>query len=274
VRGRHPARPEPDGQHDGGRHGGAAGELAARLIDPLRPRAGTGRGRNRSYLPPMRRPSPALIVAIVALVVACAGSATAAKLITGAQIKDRSIKGRDIGANTVTGRNVARLSGRDIIKNGLDGSDIDENTLDPVPDATHAASADTASELAKARIGHLGFDGAPGSGVVTLYAEGGLTITAECTALGRLAVRAAPVAGIHGWVRLTVTHPGSPAETSLVTDNDFTGSDAVNLVTEGADNAAGALTFVSSTGDFVTLQYLTHETNACVVFGNAVHTAP
>src|SRR3954465_136583 len=98
----------------------------------------------------MRRPSPALIVAIVALVMACAGSATAATLITGRQIRnnsvtgadirDRSLRGKDVGSNTITGRNVAKLSGRDVIPNGLDGSDIDEDTLETVPSATRADS--------------------------------------------------------------------------------------------------------------------------------------
>ena len=222
----------------------------------------------------MRRPSPALIVAIVALVVACAGTATAATLITGAQIKDRSVKGRDIGANTVRGGNVAGLSGRDVIRNGLDGSDIDENTLDTVPDATHAAGADSAGVLAKSRIGRIAFDGAPSSGVLTLYDEGGLLITAECTAQGRLAARATPAAGVRAYVRLTITHPGAPAETTLVTDNDFTGADAVNLVIDGGDNASGTLTFASSTGDIISAQYLAQEANACVLIGNAVRTLP
>ena len=42
------------------------------------------------------RPSPALIVAVIALIVACAGSATAAGLISGKQIKDSSITSKDI----------------------------------------------------------------------------------------------------------------------------------------------------------------------------------
>lgn len=43
-----------------------------------------------------RRPSPAMIVAFVGLFVAGAGTATAAKLITGAQVKDSSLTGADI----------------------------------------------------------------------------------------------------------------------------------------------------------------------------------
>lgn len=45
-----------------------------------------------------RRPSPALIVAIVALVVACAGTAIAANLITSSEIKNGTIKKQDLSA--------------------------------------------------------------------------------------------------------------------------------------------------------------------------------
>lgn len=77
----------------------------------------------------LSRPSPALIVSIVALVVACAGTATAATVLiknssqiatgavntgdvrnsslTGIDIKNKSIKGGDIADRTVTGSKVA-----------------------------------------------------------------------------------------------------------------------------------------------------------------------
>jgi hypothetical protein len=55
-----------------------------------------------------RRISPSLVIATIALVVvASSGSAVAATLITGAQIKDRSITAVDVAANTLTGNEVA-----------------------------------------------------------------------------------------------------------------------------------------------------------------------
>ena len=74
----------------------------------------------------MRRPSPALVLSIIAIVIACAGSAGAAVLVTSKTIKDRSIRGKDVRSNTLTGRTIKGLSGRDVIRDGLDGSDIDE----------------------------------------------------------------------------------------------------------------------------------------------------
>lgn len=61
----------------------------------------------------LRRPSPALVISCIALVAACTGSAVAATMITStkqirngtvlsADIKDRSIRGRDIKNGTIT----------------------------------------------------------------------------------------------------------------------------------------------------------------------------
>lgn len=49
----------------------------------------------------LRRPSPALVISIAALVAACATSAYAATVITSAQIKDGTIQSRDIKANSI-----------------------------------------------------------------------------------------------------------------------------------------------------------------------------
>jgi hypothetical protein len=50
-----------------------------------------------------RRPSPALVVSIIALVVACAGTAVAATLITSSsQIKNGTIRGVDLKKGTIT----------------------------------------------------------------------------------------------------------------------------------------------------------------------------
>jgi hypothetical protein len=47
------------------------------------------------------RPSPALVISIVALVAACAGSAVAATMITSKQIKNGTIQGIDIKSGTI-----------------------------------------------------------------------------------------------------------------------------------------------------------------------------
>ena len=53
-----------------------------------------------------RRPSPALVIAFIALFVAGAGSATAARLISGRSIKDNSVTGGDVRNDTLRSRDV------------------------------------------------------------------------------------------------------------------------------------------------------------------------
>ena len=50
----------------------------------------------------LRRPSPALVISIAALVAACAGSAVAATVITSSQIKNGTIQNADIKAGTIS----------------------------------------------------------------------------------------------------------------------------------------------------------------------------
>jgi hypothetical protein len=64
-----------------------------------------------------RRPSPALVVALVALFVAFSGTATAALVMTGKNIKDGTITGKDVqnrtlGTNKLSKKAVASLIGQ------------------------------------------------------------------------------------------------------------------------------------------------------------------
>ncbi len=73
------------------------------------------------------RPSPAMVVAIIALVVACAGSATAASIViikNSAQVRAGSLSGSDVKARSLTNRTLASgaVDGR-AIKEGAVGTD-------------------------------------------------------------------------------------------------------------------------------------------------------
>ena len=52
------------------------------------------------------RPTPAMVVALVALCSSFASGATAVQLLTGKNIANRSITGKDLKATSVTGRHV------------------------------------------------------------------------------------------------------------------------------------------------------------------------
>jgi hypothetical protein len=79
-----------------------------------------------------RRPSPAMVVACLALIVSLGGTAVAAGLLNGSKIKKHSIPGNRLKSNTLT------------------GAQIKESKLAVVPKATHAVTADSATAALKA----------------------------------------------------------------------------------------------------------------------------
>ena len=75
----------------------------------------------------MRRflPSPAMVVAVVALVVSLSGSAYAAFVITGKNIKNGTVTGKDIRNHS--------LRGSDVRHDSIGGGSIKESSLGAVP---------------------------------------------------------------------------------------------------------------------------------------------
>jgi hypothetical protein len=235
----------------------------------------------------MRRPSPALVIAVIALAGAWGGPAVAQSLIGSAEvknnsltsrdIKNRSLKGRDLKSNTITGRVVKGLSGADIVDDGLDGTDIEEGSLGQVPRAGSAAYADTAGTVNGARVARVNYARLVNAETTTLLDEGGLRIEARCTGAGTLDVHAVPTEAGSGLVRATATRP---AGTSAVADNDFRLGDQITLTPGGSDQASGALTWSSPTGVAITVTYLAQDGLAaargyqCAFAGTAVHATP
>jgi hypothetical protein len=83
-----------------------------------------------------RRPSPALVIACLALFVALGGTVLAATKINGKTIEVKSLPGNRLEVGSVPGNRIAPGS--------LKGSQIKVDTLGEVPTAAHADSADTA----------------------------------------------------------------------------------------------------------------------------------
>jgi hypothetical protein len=84
----------------------------------------------------LRRPSPALLVACLALFVALGGTVLAATKIDGRTIKVKSLPGNRVA--------VASLPGNRLAPKSIKGDQIDITTLGQVPSADHATSAETA----------------------------------------------------------------------------------------------------------------------------------
>lgn len=248
-----------------------------------------------------RRPSPALVIAVLALAGTWGGPAVAASLIGSKEIRDnsvrskdvrdRSLKGADLRSNTITGRVVGNLSGRDIARDSIEGPDIAESTLEEVPsaavagralEADRAASATVADQLAASRVVRLHYQQLASTETTTVFDQAGVRIQARCTGQGVLDVRGVRTGAGVGHVRVTGTHPGSntAASTTLAADNDFREGDAINLLTGGTGDLHGRLTWSSPAGDVISVDFLAQDNLGaargyqCLFAGTALHTLP
>jgi hypothetical protein len=114
-------------------------------------RAGAMRERRALMRSQLRRPSPALVISLIALFVALGGSAWAIT-IGSPQIRNNGIKSIDIGNGQVKSVDIGTGQARsvDLADNGVTGTDINEGTLGPVPSAARATSADHSASADRA----------------------------------------------------------------------------------------------------------------------------
>jgi hypothetical protein len=101
--------------------------------------------------PRLRRPSPALAIAVLALVVALGGSAYAVSQINGSTIKRRSIPGDRVRNNALTGTqiNEARLGRVNEARNATNSKfALRASAADSAANALNAGSARSADTLA------------------------------------------------------------------------------------------------------------------------------
>lgn len=99
----------------------------------------------------LRHPSPALLIALIALFAALGGGVYAigkGKQINGAKIKAKSLPGNRLKPGSVPGNRLApgTLSGTSLAPSSITGKQINEATLGPVPNAVHAEKADSATD--------------------------------------------------------------------------------------------------------------------------------
>ena len=100
----------------------------------------------------LRRPSPALIVASIALFAALTGTVYAAKRIDGRDIKLRSMPGNRLVPGSVSGDRLkaGTITGNRLARGSITGSQVDAATLGQVPSAVHADNADSARDAGTA----------------------------------------------------------------------------------------------------------------------------
>lgn len=194
--------------------------------------------------PPMRRHAP-LVLSIIALVGAWGGPAVAKALLGSKDIRDRSLRGRDVAGNAITSRHVTGLRGRDIVPDSLEGSDIDESTLRRVADARRA---ETVAGVTIERFAYAD----PKGESATFFEADGLTVVGFCNDGVLEATATSTVAD--GLVRNTVTTPGAP--TTVSSDDDWDAGETLDLVAPGLTDVSGTLTVYERGGSVTVVDYL------------------
>lgn len=147
-----------------------------------------------------RRPSPSLVISLLALFVALGGSAYAASKVGSKDIKANAITAGKIKKNAVT---TAKIK-----NDAVTGTKVRESTLGEVPTATRASfalsadRADVAEEAASfSRYFTSGVVRASVGQTVTLASVGPFAIVGECTDEGGIARRAR--------ISISTAQPGS-----------------------------------------------------------------
>ena len=142
----------------------------------------------------LRRPSPALVIACVALFVSLGGVGYAAATgsIDSREIKNNTIRGKDVRNNGLSGRDIAnaslsgadvkngRLLGVDIENESLTGADLDERTLSEVPAARAATFAGSAATLGGVRVVPFSYRSDATAAQPVRASVGGLEVRAGC----------------------------------------------------------------------------------------------
>jgi hypothetical protein len=120
------------------------------------------------------RPSPALIVAVVALVAALGGTAIAANGINGNLIKPKTVGGGKLKQFTAGLLKKQSLGGGKVKPDTLTGFQVNESTLSTVPSANSSNTANSVAGDTRYSV-KLGFGQAQ-----TLATVGPFTLTAQC----------------------------------------------------------------------------------------------
>ena len=232
-----------------------------------------------------RRPSPAMIVALVALFVSLSGVSygVATGFIDSRELKNNEVRSVDVRNNTLRTRDLrnnevrgidlrnSTVRGIDVGLNALGGDDINESSLGKVPTA---ANADTANNAANATaVSTLRIiqrtSVAQGAADATLVTHGPLTLSGECSASmgGNTAAR----------VQVRTTEANSAAGSRDFPWPDLDPGASENLVV--ADDAAAGDPSVASSEVFasapsgrgltgVIAAYADADTDTCVFHGH------
>jgi hypothetical protein len=235
-----------------------------------------------------RLPSPAMVVACLALTVALGGTSYAAiKLprnsVGNAQMRNNAVGVKELQKNAVVATKLSKRSvgpqklqnnavtTRTVKKDQLTGDKIVESTLQKVPSASAADTAANANTVGGYTPRRFSTSVAPNGAAETVLSLNGLVITLSCPG-GAVALRANNASGEAAQLRFdgvddaTAVFEGGSANFVGTTNADLNNS---------VNRGSGAAYYVRANGTGVTALYGWREdalggSSACRVFGQAV----
>jgi hypothetical protein len=210
-----------------------------------------------------RRPTPALVIALLALFISLSGVSygVATGFIDSREIKnneirsldirDNQIRSRDIRNNEVRGIDIrnSTIQSRDLAINAVRGEDVKEDTLAKVPSALLADSATAADAVGGVTMRKIAYSAGTGTDFVEVLNVGGLKLEARCIAGPVLQVRANPEAP-NAEISWVFHNPGSPDPYGF--DLDFDPGDNTPVV-DDLPPGPGLISFAGSDGRVVTV---------------------
>jgi hypothetical protein len=224
---------------------------------------------------PSRLPSPALVIACVALFVSLGGVSygVATGFIDSREIKNNTIRSKDVRNNTLRTFDVrnneirgfdirnSTIQGRDVAFDTITGADVSEASLEKVPSAGTADSATTAGSVGGVGMRRFNYAAVAGSGFVEVLNFGGLRLEARCLVPASLEVRGT----------------AAEANAEVAVSEDLDTAPPATLASLVDDAGAGVIAFSAPSGATVTVQALAVEdaggvlgtTNDCGFFGIA-----
>ncbi len=227
-----------------------------------------------------RRPSPALVIACIALFVSLSGVSygVATGFIDSREIKNNEVRTRDLRNNDIRTRDLrnneirgidirnSTIQGRDIGINQVTGTDVRESTLQKVPSAAAADSATTAtSSGTAANVGGMTvkkfFAKIPGgAGTTEIFRGEGFVLLGSCSAASAILI----INGIAGAPETNVAFEGHGDAGAAVFDFRGRPRPRRQLLPIGAANERSTGTaVVSTTGGVVsTIVYAAQDSPA------------
>ncbi|MDX6584165.1 MAG: hypothetical protein QOI10_3349 [Solirubrobacterales bacterium] len=226
----------------------------------------------------MRRliPSPATTIALIALVVALAGSAYAAIKIDTPNIRRGAITANKLALGSVTNRAIAA--------DAVTGDKVAEGTLGKVPSATNADQATDATTVGGMRAQKFAVEQPVGTALTSIATLGTLDLRAGCDASGHVLLEVRPASGAAAQVtRFSLhTNPGGTATTGGGGQGSLpAGGMTILDGTEGSASKDGTIESDTLNGAVTTVQWAARDginnfptanpdPNKCFTFGTAL----